>query len=878
MADGLMEAPPSDVRLSAPDLHDPLGSLQFVKGTEYMDALARLGYNVENMTSPLPLMTKIAEAGSNLLDMGMQRRLENQKAQADLAYKTAQSRYTDSEAAYNEQALGNRLKLLQADVKNKQVEADHASTLADLGIQEKQRALDKQQFDLEQAKRNADAKATEDSARAQQQQIVSQEMQRTQQLDSDALNEWGSARNELPPIDDPNYDQKINEFYKNHPKLLQSEKTKPLVNALIEQGRKARQDNVDVQNTNAEMVALADMKAKGSVATDMDMNRARSDATYRHEQMTRGRIVSSQKRIDEIVAQVGSDAPTEIKTQVAQLYNAQTQLQNILSDPDGINKIKSGAYSRDLDVNGNLSGRLEGAISAVDFYNKERLKQGLGKPMATDVEHVTKDPITGETHSLKATNVPFELVPQVRQQLESLQAPAEGTPQAAAQPKAEQDRATQEAKAALAASANDPEIQALTERARVSGRTEDWQAVAEAIKRKARERTGKPQTGGQYGGLVTPGGINGPQTGLGRARGGLIPPAAATAGYGQGYQEGGTVNPLLGANADVAPNLTLGSTDTVAAMLTPGEFVLNAGAVKDIGLPMLEALNQSPSSEEAQSDVTNVATPLLLGEAAQAPPQMTGQSPIALPPVAQPGSGGEWPHVAPSPPQTQVQALAPRAEIAAPPVPAQTPAVTTGPATVDINKPLVSTGAPIGTEITGLATNFGHDVNGRPDTYMLSKLGPGARIGAFGTDVVNPSTVGVSLPVATIRANIGDPTNPAVRKAIQSGRYQVLVHAPNGRSGMFKIVDIGPGPNEPGKIDLTGSAMRQLGVNDSFNARFQVVDTQAPTRTYQSGGYVGGYQEGGFVINKDAVARIGLPILEALNRGDMRALAQLYAG
>jgi hypothetical protein len=149
----------------------------------------------------------------------------------------------------------------------------------------------------------------------------------------------------------------------------------------------------------------------------------------------------------------------------------------------------------------------------------------------------------------------------------------------------------------------------------------------------------------------------------------LISPSAATAGYGQGYQDGGPVNPLLGANADVAPNLSLGSTDTVHAMLSPGEFVLNAGAVKDIGLPMLEALNQSPASDTAQSDVTNVATPLLLGETAQPPPQMTGQTPIALPPVAQPGSG-EWPHVAPSPPQTRVQTLAPRAELAtAPPVP-----------------------------------------------------------------------------------------------------------------------------------------------------------------------------------------------------------------
>jgi hypothetical protein len=126
-------------------------------------------------------------------------------------------------------------------------------------------------------------------------------------------------------------------------------------------------------------------------------------------------------------------------------------------------------------------------------------------------------------------------------------------------------------------------------------------------------------------------------------------------------------------------------------------------------------------------------------------------------------------------------------------------------------------------QLSGLATNFGHDVNGRPDTYMLSKLGGGSRIGAFGTDVVNPTTAGVSIPVQTFKAFIGDPSNKDVRQKVQSGQVQVEVTAPNGKKGMFPIVDLGPGKGEHASLDMTGTAMRQLGMNDNFGALYRIV-------------------------------------------------------
>jgi N-acetyl-anhydromuramyl-L-alanine amidase AmpD len=168
---------------------------------------------------------------------------------------------------------------------------------------------------------------------------------------------------------------------------------------------------------------------------------------------------------------------------------------------------------------------------------------------------------------------------------------------------------------------------------------------------------------------------------------------------------------------------------------------------------------------------------------------------------------------------------------------AQTPAVTTGAATLPISSTGGTTMMPQYTtgdfalnahylgdgRLSGMTTNFGHDVNGKPDTYMLSKLGGGSRLGAFGTDVVNPTTSGVSIPVQTVRAFIGNEKDPQVRQRIKSGQVQVEVTAPNGRTGRFNIVDLGPGKGENASLDMTGTAMRQLGMTDNFGAVYRIV-------------------------------------------------------
>jgi hypothetical protein len=287
--------------------------------------------------------------------------------------------------------------------------------------------------------------------------------------------------------------------------------------------------------------------------------------------------------------------------------------------------------------------------------------------------------------------------------------------------------------------------------------------------------------------------------------------------------------------------------DQVPAMLTSGEYVVPKDAVQDIGLPTLEALAgrtagtpQLSLSSGTQQDV-QFQQPQQTSAFQQLFGEVPYQSSVDAPPP------GQLPNVpvrneipvirpqqtpAPRAEPVQAQTPAPRAQ------PAQMPPVTTGPTTADTS--LASTGGTtlmpkyttgdallnahyLGDgRLSGLATNFGHDVNGKPDTYMLSKLGGGSRLGAFGTDVVNPKTVGASVPVQTFRAFVGNPNDPQVRARVQSGRVGVEVWAPNGRSARFPFVDLGPGKGENASLDLTGSAMRQLGMSDNFGAVYRI--------------------------------------------------------
>src|SRR5258705_4729828 len=119
------------------DLSDPLGQPKIVTGTEYMDALARLGYNRENMFSPLPMITRGIQSMTSLFDENYNNQMKWQASQAQIKETLARANNIDSETDYNNQALDYRLKGLDLENKQRQQSLD----LFPLDVQAKQQVL-----------------------------------------------------------------------------------------------------------------------------------------------------------------------------------------------------------------------------------------------------------------------------------------------------------------------------------------------------------------------------------------------------------------------------------------------------------------------------------------------------------------------------------------------------------------------------------------------------------------------------------------------------------------------------------------------------------------------------------------------------------------
>lgn len=103
----------------------------------------------------------------------------------------------------------------------------------------------------------------------------------------------------------------------------------------------------------------------------------------------------------------------------------------------------------------------------------------------------------------------------------------------------------------------------------------------------------------------------------------------------------------------------------------------------------------------------------------------------------------------------------------------------------------------------GNATQFGY--NDPVDNGM----------GAFGDDTDNKTLKGVSLPQSVVTAALGTSRKSAARDT------NVLVIAPNGKKGVFPIVDRGPAMyiyNQNPTIDLTYAAVKELGYTPSENS------------------------------------------------------------
>jgi hypothetical protein len=962
-----------------PDPVDYLGAPKIITGTDYMHALAALGYNVENMSSPLPTMTKIAEAGTNFLDSIYNQNIKAQQSQADLQYKLAETKNVNAVADWNSRSLD--LRLAELDTQNRQREQQISSAEREQPLREKI---------LENQGKTGD--------------LDFQILQRKNDDFTQAQAALPGALQTLPdPEKDPNFKTNFDNWQSTNAGLLARQ------DSVGDQARRMR-DTVKTryEGTSRFHQSLADVQEfegyqrKGTINQNYDADKmVFGNPDKAQAELVQARALDAQAELQELL--VDPRIPQAYRDKLNDTY---TYVHNYVSSKTGVQDIQRGEASLYFNPDGKLNSTARSMIDGVKALREVKPPEISAR---IPIPGVTGKILKGEepTEEIKGTQE------QVQQQIQDLRKQQAAEKQRTAEmqdvpdtPENLEDKAAHQrgeisleelhrrvnermkAKP-LSGNRRIPGMQdgGLVQASYTPGSESQMlpgtepeipRQVQNAARAEMLLRPGDPNAPylgggslpGPSGRLLSPtdqidwhnfnfgatqsfsggpGFYNNPGSGKpfdtgdpalvgarvpmaeltrvlgtdagseksvtsrdvargmyqvvvakrdgtlakfpivdvtpeGKNRGLELTPAAMkmmdakpgdNLGYRLAFPDAGKIDPTFGGESPIhnwlrqrdvgrrsrAPGTIALQTgglvsgtpgpDQVPAMLTSGEYVVNKDAVQDVGLPALEALNagdqpkfnlasgaQPPVSTGTQQDVQFQqpeqpsafqqlfgGVPYQSSVDAPRPGQLPNmpvrnQIPVIRPQLAQPIQA---PRATPAP--------APRA------MPAQTPAVATGAATL----PIASTGGTTLTpkyttgdallnahylgdgRLSGLATNFGHDVNGRPDTYMLSKLGGGSRIGAFGADVVNPTTAGVSLPVQTVRAFIGDPSDPQVRQRIQSGRVQVEVTAPNGRTGRFPIVDLGPGKGENASLDMTGTAMRQLGMKDNFGAVYRIV-------------------------------------------------------
>jgi hypothetical protein len=205
-----------------PDLSDPLGPPKIVTGPEYMDALARLGYNVENMSSPLPVMSKIAQSMTSLVDNNYNQAMQWQQQNAALAQSVARTRQIGSETD------------------NLDLQRQQNEQLFPLKVQGEQQVLKANGFRIKEAQRNADE---------------------TDQAYSE-YDDWHSKLAALDPTD-PDYDNKVAQINAEHSHASTNPNTQRLISPLLQQQNVKRSQSSAVKQRTDQINQLQGYQAPG---------------------------------------------------------------------------------------------------------------------------------------------------------------------------------------------------------------------------------------------------------------------------------------------------------------------------------------------------------------------------------------------------------------------------------------------------------------------------------------------------------------------------------------------------------------------------------------------------------------------------------------
>jgi len=453
-----------------------------------MDALARLGYNRENMFSPLPMITKNIQALTSLVDENYNNQMKWQASQAQIKETLARAGNIDSQTAYNNQSLQARLKALDLEniINDNRAKVSNA-TIEDQ-IQKAKIATKQDQENLRHSENYNPIIEEEGHQKLSQAQILTEDMKSQQQRDRAALDELPMALADIPTDpSDPDFEDKLVTFYKNHPAAATNPKTSAMINLRMQAIENARNQLSSVQEANNNAKTIMAMKATGDLPGSTDVDALKKNPVLAHQTIVNGNVTATQRRISEILSAIGPTPPPELQRQVGELQNAQNRLSTILGAPDGTNQIISGAWSQFFDTNGRLNPGLEADIAGIQTYAQERVKQGLAKPMSTTISVKGIEPVNPS--EIRVENVPAGREAEVtRQMQEALKSPEQRAQEAAGVQANKQVQLTSDVAKLYQSDSK------LMDMAKEAARTGDWSKVTEEIRKRLPQPEAKPGT------------------------------------------------------------------------------------------------------------------------------------------------------------------------------------------------------------------------------------------------------------------------------------------------------------------------------------------------------------------------------------------------
>lgn len=307
--------------------------------------MARLGYNVENMTSMVPTMNKITQSATSLVDNAYNQRVALAQSQATLAQTVAR---TDQ--------IGADTDLLKrtTDLNIQALRDKHDAAAQALDLAEKT-----QPYVVQQHKNTADAGS-----------VSVDQAQRQAKLDNEAIAQLPQATTELPDPNAEDYLEQRDAYQTKYNSLLNNPATAKYLRGEFDTVDAIYQSKMSTQQTQARRKDFSELQNNGFIPSVLNPDAAMRDPNV-NDTLVRGRM--SQQRHD-----LGS-----IISQLPEGDAYKKSLQDILTSSDpyaasdtGVQDVTTGKADKVFDMNGRFNGNVQGVIVSAQQHLADLVKQG----------------------------------------------------------------------------------------------------------------------------------------------------------------------------------------------------------------------------------------------------------------------------------------------------------------------------------------------------------------------------------------------------------------------------------------------------------------------------------------------------------------------